>query len=292
MTIINSGTVIRQFAPVSAVPAGPARSNLAALDDLQLLAMVGALPHGSDRREAACELLVGRYRPMVWSCVQRYYGSPEPTEDLVQAGYVGLMKAINNFDPAFGRSLAAYAQPCISGEIKRHFRDKRWQVHVKRPVKELATEIRAATGQLTQELGRTPAEADLARYLGISAASLREARLAELAFRPYSLDEPVSSRSGAASLADLLGGEDPRIDHMLSMQALATHWGELPEREQQILLLRFRGGMTQAQIGQQLGISQMHVGRLLARALGYLRPRLLGAAESAAATGKPPWLSR
>jgi RNA polymerase sigma-B factor len=292
MTVINSGTVIRQSQPVPAVPTDPVRSSLAALDDLQLLAIVGAMPHGSDRREAACELLVGRYRPMVWSCAQRYFRSPEPAEDLVQAGYVGLMKAINNFDPAFGRSLAAYAQPCISGEIKRHFRDKRWQVHVKRPVKELATEIRAATGQLTQELGRTPAEPDLARYLGISAASLREAQLAELAFRPYSLDEPMSSRPGAADLADLLGCEDPRIDHMLSMQALATHWGELPEREQQILLLRFRGGMTQAQIGQQLGISQMHVGRLLARALGYLRPRLLGAAESAPATGKPPWLSR
>jgi DNA-directed RNA polymerase specialized sigma24 family protein len=89
--------------------------------------------------------------------------------------------------------------------------------------------------------------------------------------RPSSLDEPLSGQLGAASLADRLGGEDPRIDHMLSMRALATRWGELPQREQQILLLRFRGGMTQAQIGQQLGISQMHVCRLLAHALGYLR---------------------
>jgi RNA polymerase sigma-B factor len=140
-------------------------------------------------------------------------------------------------------------------------------------------DVRVVIGQLTQELGRTPSELDLARYLAVSAANLREARLAELALRPYSLDEPLSDQSGAASLADRLGGEDPRIEHMLSMRALGTHWGELPWREQQILLLRFRGGMTQAQIGQQLGISQMHVGRLLAHALGYLRPRLLGLAD-------------
>ena len=137
---------------------------------------------------------------------------------------------------------------------------------------------RAVTGQLTQELGRTPSEPDLARDLGVSAANLRDARRAELALRPYSLDAPLSE-SSAASLADRLGGQDPRIDHILSMTALATHWGELPQREQQILVLRFRGGMTQAQIGQQLGISQMHVCRLLAHALGYLRPRLLGLAD-------------
>ena len=285
MTVIFSETVPRESEPVPAVPADLAPASLAALDDLQLLAIVGSLPRGSERREAACEVLVGRYRAMVWSCVQRYCRGPEPAEDLVQAGYVGLMKAINNFDPAFGRPLAAYAQPCISGEIKRHFRDRRWQLHVKRPAKDLALEIRAVTGQLTQELGRTPAEPDLARHLGVSTAHLREAQLAELAFRPCSLDAPLSE-SGAASLADRLGGEDPRIEHMLSMQALATHWGELPPREQQILVLRFRDGMTQAQIGQQLGISQMHVGRLLAHALGYLRPRLLGPGACADGPGQ------
>jgi RNA polymerase sigma-B factor len=97
------------------------------------------------------------------------------------------MKAINNFDPTFGRSLAAYAQPCVAGEIKRHFRDTRWQIHVKRPAKELAMDVRAVIGQLTQELGRIPYELDLARYLGASAANLRDARLAELAFRPSRL---------------------------------------------------------------------------------------------------------
>jgi RNA polymerase sigma-B factor len=256
------------------------RSILAEMDDLQLLAAVGSLPDGA-RRDAACELLVDRYRGLVWSCVRRYGRGAEPTEDLVQAGYVGLMKAINNFDPAYGRGLAAFALPCVAGEIKRHFRDRRWQIHVKRPAKELAQEVRAVFGQLTQELGRTPAEADLARYLEVTAASLRDAQLAEMAFRPSSLDAPLAGHPGTFSLADLVGDEDPRIEHMLSMQAIATHWGDLPAREQQILMLRFGGELTQAQIGQQLGISQMHVSRLLAHALGYLRHCLLGLADSA-----------
>ncbi len=284
MTVVFPDTFSPAFPPEfepSSVPAHLARPNLAEMDDLQLLAVVGSLPHGSERRVAACELLVSRYRGLVWSCVQRHGRGAEPAEDLVQAGYVGLMKAINNFDPAFGRGLAAFALPCVAGEIKRHFRDRRWQIHVKRPAKELATEVRAVIGQLTQELGRTPAEADLARYLAVSAESLRDARLAEVAFRPCSLDAPFAGHSGGSSLADLVGDEDPRIDHLLSMQAIATHWGELPQREQQILLLRFRSDMTQAQIGQQLGISQMHVSRLLAHALGYLRQRLLGPADRA-----------
>jgi|ERR1022692_845532 RNA polymerase sigma-B factor len=279
MTAILLETQSPESAPEPA-PDDWTRVILAEMDDLQLLAAVGSLPD-SERRDAACEVLVDRYRGLVWSCVRRYGRGAEPTEDLVQAGYVGLMKAINNFDPAFGRGLAAFALPCVAGEIKRHFRDRRWQIHVKRPAKELALEVRAVFGQLTQELGRTPAEADLAQYLEVSAASLRDAQLAEMAFRPSSLDAPLAGQPGTFSLADLVGDEDPRIEHMLSMQAIATHWGDLPAREQQILMLRFGGDLTQAQIGQQLGISQMHVSRLLAHALGYLRHRLLGLADSA-----------
>ena len=290
MTVIFAETAYREPERSLSVPETRTRSVLAELDDLQLLAMVGSLPRGSEGRDAACEVLVGRYRGLVRSCAMRYGRSPEPAEDLMQAGYVGLMKAINNFDPAFGRGLAAYAQPCVAGEIKRHFRDTRWQIHVKRPAQDLAVELRAAIGQLTQDLGRTPAEPDLAGYLGVSVASLRDAQLAEVAFRPSSLDAPLSGQSGAASLADLIGCDDPRLEHMLSMQAVARHWGDLPPREQQILLLRFRGDMTQAQIGLELGLSQMHVSRLLAHALGYLRPRLFGIAAptGAAGAGSPP----
>ena len=193
----------------------------------------------SERRAAACGLLVTRYRWLVRSCVRRYLHSPEPAEDLMQVGYVGLLKAIGNFDPAICGSLAAYARPCISGELKRHFRDKRWQVHVGRPVKELVLEAREATWQLAQELGRTPAESDMARHLGVSADELRHARRAELALQPSSLDAPLVGQPGMGTLADCLGGQDPRIEHMLDMNAVAAHWGELPPREQKILLMDF-----------------------------------------------------
>ena len=194
----------------------------------------------------------------------------------MQVGYVGLMKAISRFDPAVGGNLAAYAQVCISGEIKRHFRDKCWPVHVNRSVQELVLEAREAACQLTQDLGRVPADSEMARHLRVTSADLREARQAEIAYRPSSLDAPMAGQPGTVTLADVLGEEDPGMEHMLGMQAVAAHWGELPPREQKILLMRFHDDMTQAQIGQQLGISQMHVSRLSSHALGYLRQRVLG----------------
>jgi RNA polymerase sigma-B factor len=269
-----------QPVPTPPAPAGWTRQGLAELDDRELLGIAGSLPRFGQRRMAACELLVVRYRYLVRSCVQRYSRGPEPAEDLLQVGYVGLVAAINNFDPAVGCSLATYARSHINGEIKRYFRDKRWQVHVVRPVKELVMQARTASWQLAQELGRMPTESDLAASLGVSGHDLRNAQLAEMAFEPSSLDAPLSGQPGTALLADLLGEEDPQMDHMLDMQAVATHWGELSPHEQKILLMRFYGGMTQDKIGQQLGISQMQVSRLLGRALGYLRPRLLGLDEA------------
>jgi RNA polymerase sigma-B factor len=259
-----------------AAPDGQIRRTLAELDERELLIITHSLPRASERRVAACDLLVRRYRPMVRFCVQRYTRGAQSDEDLMQVGYVGLMKAINNFDPAVGTSLAAYAQPTIIGELRRHFRDRSWAVHIKRSAQELVLEVRDATGQLTQELRRAPVEADLIRCLGVSGAELRDARIAELAFQPASLDAPVGGGPDASSLAQLLGEDDWRFEHMLDMQTVATHWAELPARERKILLMRFNGDLTQAQIGKQLGISQMQVSRLLSHALGYLRPRVLG----------------
>jgi RNA polymerase sigma-B factor len=267
--------------PPGGKPAGPAggrAESLAGLGDRELLAIAGSLPAGSGRAAAAREVLVSRYGHLVRANARRYSHSPEPTEDLIQVGYVGLLKAIGNFDPAAdaGGGLAAFAQAYVSGEVKKHFRDKRWAVRVPRPVQELVLQVRADAGQLAQDLGREPAETDLARHLGVTGQELREARRAEIAFQPSSLDAPLRGEPSTATLADLLGAEDPRLEHMLGMRAVATHWGELPPREQKILVMRFYGDMTQEQIGQQLGISQMQVSRLNARALGHLRTRLLG----------------
>src|SRR5580700_6346554 len=246
------------------------------LDDAQLLTMIQSLPHGDSARDAACEVLVTRYRPLVRSCVLRYKNSTESQEELMQVGYVGLLKAINNFDPSVGASLAGYAQPCVSGEIKRHFRDKRWQVHVKRSLQERRLELRNTAAELTNELGRIPSDAELAQHLNITPADVRDARQADMAFQAASLDSPVTTQDGSTSLGDLLGDEDPQLEHVIDMQAVWAHWHELPDREQQLLLMRFYGNMTQAEIGAQLGISQMHVSRLLAEALSYLREHLTG----------------
>jgi RNA polymerase sigma-B factor len=285
--ISSKSATAAEPARVLLAPAGEIRQDLAGLDDLELLGMVRALPPSSERRAAACDLLVGRYRALVRSCVNQYSRGPERAEDLMQVGYVGLLKAINNFDPAFGCGLAGYARPCIIGEIKRHFREKRWQVHVQRSLHDLVLEVREATRHLAQQLGHMPADAELASHLGVRDADIRDARRAELMLQPVSLDEPLGGGAGADRLADVLGQEDPRMEHMLGMQAVATHWGELPARERQILVLRFYGGMTQAQVGQQLGLSQMHVSWLLAHALGYLRPRLLGLPECASDVVRP-----
>jgi RNA polymerase sigma-B factor len=272
-------------AALADAPDGEIGSGLAGLDDGELLRIAGSLPRHDERRAAACDLLVSRHRHLVRFCAQRYRRGPEPDEELMQVGYVGLMKAINGFNPAFGGSLAAYAQPTIAGELKRHFRDKGWPVHVARAAQELVLELRAAAGQLAQELGRAPGESELARYLGVSGEAVREAQAAELAFQTSSLDAPVAGQLHGARLAELLGGEDRRFEHLLNMQAVATHWGGLPAREQAILLLRFNGDLTQAEIGRQLGISQMQVSRLLSHAYGYLRAHLLGPESAAVPAG-------
>jgi RNA polymerase sigma-B factor len=277
MTAIYSPAVSPEDRPVPPALAGEVlRETLGGLDDQELLSIVGSLEGTSQSRARACELLVARHRRLVFSCVQRYRGGPEPAEDLMQVGYIGLMKAIGRFDPAVGGNLAAYAQACISGEIKRYFRDKCWPVHVNRPVQELVLEARKATSQLTQDLGRAPTHSEMARHLGVSSDDLRDSQRAELAFRPSSLDAPLPGPSGTATLAEVLGAEDHALEHMLGMRAVAAHWGELAPREQRILRMRFHDDMTQAQIGQQLGISQMHVSRLSTHALGYLRQRMLG----------------
>jgi RNA polymerase sigma-B factor len=263
----------------AAVPAAEPAQDLAHWDDDKLLRLVRSLPLGDQRRSAACEVLVTRYQPLVRSCARKYWSGPESADELMQVGYVGLMKAINKFDPAFGGSLAAYAFPSVSGELKRHFRDRCWQVHVKRSAQELVLELRTAARDLTQRLGRTPGDAELAAHLRVTVSDVQDARRADLGFHAWSLDAPLSGEDETASLADLLGEEDGQVEHALDMAAVSVHWNELPERQQRILLLRFYGNKTQAEIGETLGISQMHVSRLLTQSLSYLRECLLGPEE-------------
>jgi RNA polymerase sigma-B factor len=277
------GRLIRHLAGTRVVEATGTRvveatvtmhAELQALSDNALLARFRTLAHDSAEHEAICEILVTRYTGLVRSCVRQYRGSPEAAEDLMQAGYVGLLKAINNFDPDYGDSLMAYARPCVSGEIKRHFRDKRWQLRVRRQSQELLLEMRTAEEDLTQQLGRSPDDGELARKLNVPEADVLEARSAHLAFSTYSLDAPLSDQDESGLLAEVLGQEDQAVIHAIDIESLNAHVGELPEREQRVLMLRFYGNLTQDQIGHRLGISQMHVSRLLNRALAYLRHQL------------------
>src|SRR5579871_5514514 len=156
---------------------------LAERRDQDLISDFQRLPDSDPGHVAAGEQLVRRYEALVRSNALRYRDSPESTEDLIQVGYIGLMKAINNFDPQFGDSLGAYAQPCISGELKRHFRDKRWQLRVSRAAQELRLRVRKAAVELTQQLAREPNASELADYLQVSEAEITEAELASQAFQ-------------------------------------------------------------------------------------------------------------
>jgi RNA polymerase sigma-B factor len=269
--------------PASSVTA---RAVLEELSDNDLLARCRQHARASAEWAAACDVLVRRYAPLVRALVRQYRESPESVDDLMQVGYLGLLKAIGNYDPAFGNGLRAYAVPCISGELKRHFRDKRWQVKVTRPVQELLLEMRGAIEDLTHELGRVPADSELAERLGVTTDELREARQAAEAFSALSLDASVGSEDDSGDLGDLLGGEDSGVEQAVDMEAISQHWAELPRREQRILILRFYGNLTQEEVAARLGISQMHVSRLQARALARLRAWLLGPADAPPSDGE------
>jgi RNA polymerase sigma-B factor len=242
--------------------------------DRELLMVVRSRPRGDLERQMACEALVARHELIVRLAVAHYSSWPELAEDLMQVGYLGLMRAINNFDPALGESLSAYARPCVNGEIKRYFRDKRWQIRVQRASQELRLRIRTATDELTQQLARTPTAGELAGHLEVSEEEIVATQLASQVFQVDSLDAPAGQDDGAASLGEMIGAEDAGLDLAVDMEAVWKHWAELPPREQRLLMLRFYGNMNQSQIGEELGISQMHVSRLLRHALGYLREKL------------------
>jgi RNA polymerase sigma-B factor len=244
-------------------------------EDADLITLVQARPPGDSDREAASEELIRRYRSLVHSCALRYAPNQQVQEDLVQAGYLGLLSAINNFDPGIGGRLVAYARPCILGEIKRYFRDKRWPVRVLRSSQELRAQVLRTESQLTQQLSRTPSDQELADQSRLSLAEVREGRRADQAFQTLSLDAPLSNDTDAGTLAEVIGAEDAELQTATDMDAV---WGVvdgLPEREQQLLVMRYYGNMTQSEIGERLGISQMHVSRLLAHALGYLREQVI-----------------
>jgi RNA polymerase sigma-B factor len=211
---------------------------------------------------------------MVRSLALRYQLPAQYYEDLIQVGYVGLLKAINNFDPAISENLRPYAHACVSGEIKRFFRDKRWLIRVGRHDQELLLGAKQAQASLAAEVGGVPTDEQVADWLNVSADALRQAYRAHDAFAPGSLDAPVPGNDDR-EIGELVGSDDPAIERSMDMDAIRRHWHELPRLQRRILLMRFYGNMTQCQVADRLHCSQMHVSRLQTRALAFLRERLL-----------------
>jgi RNA polymerase sigma-B factor len=223
-----------------------------------------------DRR--ARDELAERMLPLARSMARRYAGKGEPLEDLVQVACVGLLKAIDRFDLTRDVRFSTYAVPTMAGELKRHFRDKGWMVRVPREVQELAGRLPAARERFTREQGRTATVEELARTLEVSEEALLEAVHAAGAYRAASLDEPLGE--GATPL-DVVGAPDDGFDRAEDRAVLATGLRTLAEREQEIVRLRFFEGLTQREIAEEVGISQMHVSRLLRRSVDDLRRELL-----------------
>jgi RNA polymerase sigma-B factor len=241
-----------------------------------LLSLLGDLPAGTDRERVRARL-IELYIPLAEYLARRFRNRGEQFDDLVQVANLGLIKSVDGFDPDRGAAFTSYAIPMIVGELKRHFRDKGWDVRVPRRLQELRLEISKISGDLAQDLGRSPTVADLARRLDVSEEEIIEGLDCGQAYRALSLDAPVGGDNGdggANGLGDLLGGDDPDMHNVENREALRPLLAKLPEREQKIIAMRFHGNLTQSQIASELGISQMHVSRLLAGALRTLRSEL------------------
>jgi RNA polymerase sigma-B factor len=229
-------------------------------------------PH---RLELRSRLVIG-YRPLALQAARRFFNRGEPHGDLEQAAVLGLINAVDRFDVKRGTDFSAFAIPTILGAVRRHFRDTSWSLQVPRRLKELHLRIGTAIADLAQELGRAPAPTDIAAHLEVSVEDVYEGIEAMAAYRTSSLDGMTVDGGQSTELMAAIGFEDEALANVEYHESLRPLLRQLPERELRILTMRFYLNMTQSQIAERLGISQMHVSRLLARTLAQLRENLLG----------------
>jgi RNA polymerase sigma-B factor len=240
-----------------------------------LLILLQDLPADGPDRERVRERVIEMHLPLAEYLARRFRNRGEPLDDLAQVANLGLIKSVDGYDASRGAAFTSYAIPMIVGELKRHFRDKGWDVRVPRRLQELRLEIGKVTGDLAQELGRSPTVADIATRLAVTEDEVIAGLDSGHAYRALSLQAPVQGEEPATELGDLLGDLDPDMEHVEDREALRPLIAKLPLREQKIIALRFFGNLTQSQIADQLGISQMHVSRLLSHSLAQLRQGLL-----------------
>lgn len=244
-------------------------------DVVELLAALRAMPDGSDEFVHQHQQIVLRCCPLADRLARRFDGRGENMDDLIQVARVGLIQAVNRFDPDKSDSFMVFAVPTIVGELRRHFRDYGWKVHVPRRIRDLRQQISTTTTELTQQLGRTPDDAELAEALGVAPDQIVESRLAAPAYQPQSLDtSTVGPSDHPLPLADVLGDLDVGFEQVTDRESVKPALAALPEREKRILFLRFFASKTQRQIADTVGISQMHVSRILDRTLREVRERV------------------
>jgi len=242
-----------------------------------LISAVRALPKDSPDRTELRRQAIEDCMPFAERLARRFRDRGEPGDDLAQVAMVGLVNAIDGYDPTRGCEFGGYATPTIMGEIRRYFRDKGWRIKVPRRLQELRLQVNKARVELSQTKGGSPTTADIARHLEVSEADVAEAIEVGRLYHPLSLSAPAGPDSDAG-LADPLGDVDPGMAAVDNRESVKPLLASLPERERKILTMRFFRDMTQSQIAVELGISQMHVSRLLSQTLGNLRGALADAA--------------
>ncbi len=240
-----------------------------------LLAELDKLALDDPGRNRVRDELVTMHLPLVQHLARRYRDRGEQLDDLEQAGTIGLIKAVDRFDPAKGVQLSTFATPTILGEIKRHFRDRTWAIKVPRRLQELQASVASRSDELSRTLGRSPTVREIAESLAISEDDVLDAIEVRHAYTTASLDAGHDDDDTGA-LADTIGTYDPALENVVDRESLRPLLARLPERERRIVMLRFFHNRSQTQIAEELGISQMHVSRLLGRTLAQLRAGLAG----------------
>ncbi len=274
MSAVSTASLVKDQGVVPAPRGGRTRRT----DDYShcrpLFDELAALPADHPDRRPVRERLILELLPIAEHIAVRFSGRGQPREDLIQVARIGLIKAVDRFDPGQGADFVAYAVPTVMGEVRRFFRDTGWAVHVPRGMQELRARLSRGTTELTQILGRAPTPSELAGHLDVAVDTVREGLLAANSYQTSSLDRSVNDGEGSAPLADVVGELDARFERIEDRHTVVPLLKRLPERERAIVTMRFFDGLTQSQIAERVGLSQMHVSRLLTKILHDLRGRL------------------
>jgi RNA polymerase sigma-B factor len=251
-----------------------ARSNSEYADVLDMFRLLREIPEDTPKFQRQRDSIVERCLPLADHIARRFDGRGEARDDLVQVARVGLVNAVIRFNVDAGSDFVSFAVPTIMGEVRRHFRDNSWSVKVPRRLKELHLRLGAATAELSQRLGRAPTPSELAAELEMDRDEVVEGLIAGSSYNTLSIDGGGGGTEEAPAISDTLGDVDVSLERIENREALRPLLDSLPERERTVLLLRFFESMTQTQIAERVGISQMHVSRLLAKSLARLRDQL------------------